>query len=493
MKTNTYPDFEILRAIVKEYIEAIGEIDFAKIEMESLNVDPQTPEEILDDLVQIVNTAKELNLIIEQSPASIYIADADGVTLRMNTSFEQMSRISRDTLRGKNTGTIEEEGVFVPSVCSLALKEGRRIISQQVLGDNIRFVTTGVPVVNEKGDVFRVTPNAILNEDIENMNTFFNSPQEEDLPDLSMNGKMVMESEAMKSVIRLADMIKDTESTILIEGETGVGKSLLARYIHRTSNRSRAKMMEINCGAIPEALLESELFGYVSGAFTGADKKGKPGIIEVCEGGTIFLDEISELPLTLQVKLLHFLQEKKIVRIGGTEEIPVNVRVIAAANKNLSAMVEDGTFREDLFYRLNVIPIVIPPLRERKEDIAPAVDMFLKKYTTLYGRGYSLQKDCMEQIERLQWHGNLRELENYIERLVLTGGKTDALRSGPQEESAAEAHRGKTMEEIEREMILEAYEQYGSSYKVAKALGISQSTANRRIRKYLAQRQERTE
>ena len=281
----------------------------------------------------------------------------------------------------------------------------------------------------------------------------------------------------------------NTESTILIGGETGVGKSMLARYIHNTGNRKDKKMIEINCGAIPPALLESELFGYAGGAFTGANKNGKPGLIELCEGGSILLDEISELPLSLQVKLLHFLQNKKITRVGGTEDILVNVRVIAATNKNLEALVEKGEFRQDLYYRLNIVPMIIPPLRERKDDIMPAVDYFIDKYTKLYGKNLPVNQKCIDYFTNSQWKGNLRELENYIERLVVTEGLVDIDNSSLfvteySTENNSEVTDTVALNALEKEMILSAYKKYGSSYKVAKALGISQSTAYRKIKKY---------
>ena len=293
----------------------------------------------------------------------------------------------------------------------------------------------------------------------------------------------------MQDIIYIADLVKNTESTILIGGETGVGKSMLARYIHNTGNRKDKKMIEINCGAIPPALLESELFGYAGGAFTGANKNGKPGLIELCEGGSILLDEISELPLSLQVKLLHFLQNKKITRVGGTEDILVNVRVIAATNKNLEALVEKGEFRQDLYYRLNIVPMIIPPLRERKDDIMPAVDYFIDKYTKLYGKNLPVNQKCIDYFTNSQWKGNLRELENYIERLVVTEGLVDIDNSSLfvteySTENNSEVTDTAALNALEKEMILSAYKKYGSSYKVAKALGISQSTAYRKIKKY---------
>ena len=470
-----------------EYLEAIKDIGFAKTEYESLTPKPVSPNELFEAIASIIDTSKSLNQIIEQCPSSIYVADVNLTTLRMNKSFENLTGIDRDTLIGRTTSSLEQDNTFIPSVCALALKEKRRVLVQQTVNSR-SFITAGTPILNEKGEIFRVITNALINEDTSKMRDYLRNLDEykQKLPE---NEKFIATSKQMQDIIYIADLVKNTESTILIGGETGVGKSMLARYIHNTGNRKDKKMIEINCGAIPPALLESELFGYTGGAFTGANKNGKPGLIEICEGGSILLDEISELPLSLQVKLLHFLQNKKITRVGGTEEIPVNVRVIAATNKNLETLVETGEFRQDLYYRLNIVPMTIPPLRERKDDIMPAVDYFIDKYTKLYGKNLPVNQKCIDYFTNSPWKGNLRELENCIERLVVTEGLVDvddhslSVASGTSE-STPETADVAALSALEKEMILTAYEKYGSSYKVAKALGMSQSTAYRKIKKY---------
>jgi len=231
-------------------------------------------------------------------------------------------------------------------------------------------------------------------------------------------GGIIYKSKKMDEVLKMAIQVAKSDATVLIRGESGVGKELVAEIIHSSSQRKDKPFIKINCAAIPENLLESELFGYKKGAFTGAiiDKKGK---FEEAEGGTIFLDEIGDMPLSLQAKLLRVLQSKEIEPIGGKPK-KVDVRIIAATNKNLEEMVKKGSFREDLFYRLNVVPIVIPPLRERKEDIKPLVEYFLEKFNKKYGKNISISKGAMRMLEIYHWPGNVRELENLIERLVLT-------------------------------------------------------------------------
>ena len=479
---------ELLK-LVENYIEFIRDNEFTQSEYEKLNKIPDTREELVHAIGTIITTAKNLNQIMEQSPTSIYVADADGVTLRINQCFEEMSGISRKELLGRKTAELENESIYQPSAIRLVLQEKRRVAVQQNNVTNRGFFVTGAPVIDEHGNIIMAVTNAILNDEIKRIGKYLMA---RDNPESIVGQKpaIIAENSTMKNILQLADLVKDTSSTIIIEGETGVGKNVLARHIHDTCNRSQKRLIEVNCGAIPEALLESELFGYDSGAFTGAKKTGKPGLIELCDGGTILFDEIGEMPMSLQVKLLHFLQNKKIIRVGGTDEIVTDVRVIATTNKRLEDMVKEGTFREDLYYRLNVVPIVIPPLRERKEDLIPMTWHFVEKYTRLYAREFSLGQEHIEHVMTNSWKGNIRELENYIERLVVTEGHLEILDQFrecvyEQHEVDPSPSEGVFMKELEKKAIIEAYNKYGSSYKVAKALGMSQSTAYRKIKKYI--------
>ncbi len=230
---------------------------------------------------------------------------------------------------------------------------------------------------------------------------------------------IVAKSKKMLEIFEIVKKIAPYKTTVLIEGESGTGKELIARAIHNISSRRNKKFIPVNCGAIPEALLESEFFGYVKGAFTGADTD-KRGLFEEANGGTLFLDEVAELPQQLQVKLLRVLQEGEIRRIGDVKSIKVDVRIIAATNKNMEREVEEGKFREDLFYRLNVVNIKIPPLRERREDIPALVSHFIDKYNNLHGKAVrKVDPDVMRVFLNYSWKGNVRELENVIERAVL--------------------------------------------------------------------------
>ncbi len=314
---------------------------------------------------------------------------------------------------------------------------------------------------------------------------------------------MVAYSPAMETVIALMQKVSSVSSTVFITGASGVGKEVVARYIHRTGNRSCEPFVKINCAAIPETLLESELFGYEEGAFTGARRSGKPGLIELASGGTLFLDEITEMPMSLQAKLLQVLQEKCLVRVGGTRQIRVDARVIAATNRDIERAVKEGCFRNDLYYRLNVIPIRVPSLVERAGDIAPLTYHFLEKWGARYGRARQISREARETLEKYGWPGNVRELENVLEFLVVT---VDApvidiehipthIRSARGKDTAEVRVSGimplrKAVEEVERQLIERASETCPSTYAIARALGVNQSTVVRKIQRLANNREE---
>lgn len=270
---------------------------------------------------------------------------------------------------------------------------------------------------------------------------------------------------------------------------------MLTNEIHRLSKRTGEPFIRVNCASIPESLIESELFGYEKGAFTGA-VKNKPGMFELANGGTLLLDEIGELPKALQPKLLRVLQEREIMRVGGTKTIPVDVRLIAATNQDLAAMVRSGEFRQDLYYRLNLIPLRIPPLRERAEDIPLLVQHFLDEFNAKYGKKKRVTDTAMQTLKLYQWPGNIRELENLLERLVIIGDETRITSSQiskiltvPEQAVSAGAEVSglglkELMENYERELLQEALSRYGTTYKAARALRTSQPTVARKAKQY---------
>ncbi len=317
--------------------------------------------------------------------------------------------------------------------------------------------------------------------------------------------EFIGKSPALRRVFQMVDKVSRTDSTVLISGESGTGKELLARLIHKKSPRSKKPFVPVNCGAIPRELMESELFGYVKGAFTGA-YRGRAGRFEVADGGTIFLDEIGDLPIDLQVKLLRVIQEKTFERVGDSTPIKVDVRIIAATNKDLEEEVKEGRFREDLFYRLNVIPIHIPPLRERKEDIPLLVNHFIEKFNR--EKGFSIEgvdEDLVKALTNYHWPGNVRELENVVERMVVLAEgnkltmddlpeKIKERRERPSESmeemlSKIELPEGginlkELLERIEEKLINQALEISGGvKEKASKLLGMKRTTLVEKLRR----------
>ena len=301
----------------------------------------------------------------------------------------------------------------------------------------------------------------------------------------------------MGKVLHLAGKVAQVTTTVLILGESGVGKEVVARFIHNASLRRNGPFVTINCGAIPQNLLESELFGYEAGAFTGAKREGKPGMIEIASLGTLFLDEISDLPLDLQVKLLQVIQERRLTRVGGIKPVEVDIRIIAATNRDLAKMVEKGEFRADLFYRLNVVPVVIPPLRHRRDDVIPLIYHFLEKHNRAHGYNKTISRNTREVLTRYPWPGNVRELENLIERLVVTVEGEEITVHDLPAYIKGEGDTGsikvvvkgimplrEAVEEVERQIIKYAQEEHETTYEMAEALGVNQSTVVRKIKKY---------
>ncbi|NHM25771.1 sigma 54-interacting transcriptional regulator [Desulfofundulus sp. TPOSR] len=306
----------------------------------------------------------------------------------------------------------------------------------------------------------------------------------------------------MKHVLDLALKAAQTTSSVLITGETGVGKEIVAEIIHRMGPRAHKPLIKVNCAAIPETLLESELFGYERGAFTGAAKEGKIGLIEAANGGTLFLDEITELPLQLQTKLLRFLQSKEFYKLGGTKANYVDVRVIAASNRNLKHLIDEGTFRQDLYYRLCVIPINIPPLRERPKDIVPLVLHFLQQYCRLYNKEKQFSPAALLALQRYGWPGNVRELQHLVEQLVILVGSNvidvnhlPAQMQLSQEQETKEKVKvivneliplKEAYEILERELLREALRTCKSARQIAKKLGVDHTTVLRKINRQKA-------
>lgn len=306
---------------------------------------------------------------------------------------------------------------------------------------------------------------------------------------------LIYRSAGMEKAISNAQKVANVNAPCLLLGESGCGKSLLAKYIHTNSNRAEKPFVTVNCAAIPHELFESELFGHVEGAFSGATKT-RGGLFAKAKGGTLFLDEISELPLPMQAKLLYAVQELEYRPVGSSETVKADVRILAASNRNLNLMVESGAFRQDLYFRLNVFDITIPPLRERPEDLVPLIHLFFNRYGKLHGKGKRLASGVRKLLSQYTWPGNVRELAHLIERLVVTVEdeiiSVDHLpasiyetQGNPAALVMASDSLDEALEAVERQLIIDSFKAYGTSRKVATALNISQSRASRLIRKHV--------
>ena len=437
---------------------------------------------------------EELNGIFESSYDGLVVCDTEGNIVKINSAWKKMMALDGEEIPCSVT-ELEQKGIIYPSATLLTLKEKRRITFIQESRNGRRFIATGNPIVDENGEITGVVTNI---RDIEELNRLRYNLINRDVKKTTYNmSGIIANSIEFGEVIELASKAARFHSTVLLLGETGVGKDIIAQYIHHISQVKEGPFIKLNCGAIPENLIESELFGYESGAFTGAKKQGKKGLFELANGGTIFLDEVGDLPLTMQVKLLQVIQDKRIQRIGGSKSIAVDARIVAATNKDLEQMVKDGTFRSDLYYRLNVIPIHIPSLRERKDDIIPLAYHFLEHFNEQYHCSKDFSPEVPPLLLEYLWPGNVRELENIIERVVVTSRQSIITA----EDFPSYFFRSKgalkgtivvnnilqlkdAMDEVERQIITRAYKTYGNTYKIAEVLGINQSTVVRKLKKW---------
>lgn len=467
-------------------------------------------EKLSSQLASVQQLNLELDAIIESSYDGVMITDHEGRGIRINNALARLTGLDASHFEGKFIKNLFETGIFeYESITVKALREGRTVNSiQKVSTTGKEVFVTGNPIFDADGKVARVVTNVRdltelnrLNKELHESKLLASRYQTElsrlIVEQLSKE-KVIAKSPGMMEIFNLAVRAAQTDATVLILGESGVGKEVLSRVIHNASSRAGiGTFVQINCGAIPENLLESELFGYEGGAFTGASREGKPGMFEIADRGTLLLDEIGDLPTNLQVKLLRVLQEHEMFRIGGTKPIKLDVRIIAATNQNIWERVQEGVFREDLFYRLNVLPIEVPPLRARKEDILLLAMHFIQLYNEKYRVEKRLDPACLPILESYSWPGNVRELQNVLERLlVLTDGdiieaeqvQKQLTKFGNRSHSPISVNELMPIQEakemLEKKLISMAFEAYPSIRKAAEALGIDHSNILRKAAKY---------
>ncbi len=368
-----------------------------------------------------------LDALNEHYMESIFITDGDGNVIYVNEVGAKRIGPEREKILGRNVMDLVDEGVYDKSTTMTAIHTKSEAISALTYRAKDSSISRSVPVFDEEGNIKMVVTtnmskehNKEWEEIIRNERAELTRMQRElDHLRLKEHSRIIAISPAMQSVMQTIHAIAPTDSNVVILGESGTGKDVMARYIHENSLRSDKAYISVNCAAIPEQLLESELFGYEAGAFTGALSKGKIGLFEAASGGTIFLDEIGDMPLALQTKLLRAIENREIRRVGGVKNIPVDVRIICATNVDLKQMVAEKTFREDLFYRLSVFVVQLPPLRDRKEDIIPLAESFLAELNEKYDEQKVLTQISIETMLSHRWPGNIRELRNVIERIFV--------------------------------------------------------------------------
>lgn len=450
--------------------------------------------------------------LVDHAENGYMIANGEGLILYTNRAYLRAVAQGREMV-GHYMQEYVENGDIARSSLLMAIEEKRKVsIVTETNGVNGRrtAIVTSTPYFDVHGEIDKVVTQSRDQTELEDLRRQIrllethlekNSLQGSDKPDYGAD--VIVVSRRMRQVMDLASKIKDVSSTVLLLGESGVGKEVVAQYIRRNSSYRDKPFVAVNCSALSEALLESELFGYVGGSFTGANKAGKKGFFEAAQDGILFLDEIGEISLLLQVKLLRALEDKAVTRVGDYRRIPINVRIISATNKDLRQLVQEKRFREDLYYRLNVVSIQIPALRERPDDILPLALFYLHRYNQMYAMSKRFSKAAIQRLQHYSWPGNIRELKNVVERLVVTSGsslirETDLTFLNLEEnqlgylpdESAFSVQVNdvvpleQAVEAVEKQLLLLAKQKYKSSRKMAQHLSVSRATICRKLNKY---------
>lgn len=466
-------------------------------------------EESIQELEWVRNLNEDLKALYSSSNEEIIVLNGEGKIVRLAGDFlkDFWGVEHPDELIGKNLFDMHREGLYQYDLFERAHKKKGKFVFVHENKKGCKVWSSATPVFYQD----KLEKIVMISRDITEINQLReelkierkrSDQYKQELDQMMMRNqvdkKLIYRSKVMEDVVDQIKRIAMVDSTVLLYGESGVGKEVFAQTIHQNSRRKEHPLVRVNCGAIPESLIESEFFGYVKGAFTGADQNGRAGFFEQAHQGTIFLDEITELPLNLQVKLLRVLQEKEVMRIGDTKSIKVDVRVIAATNRNIKRLVEENKFREDLYYRLNVIPVHIPPLRERTGDVMMLSLFFLEQFNRLYQLDKKLSQDAFDVLESYHWPGNVRELQNMIERLVvtsrgqtITGEEVMSILFGESKSKVVKPILGSIMplqeavDDLESQLIRAALQKYGTAAKAAKVLQVSPATMSRKINRLL--------
>jgi PAS domain S-box-containing protein len=473
----------------------------------SADLDQAVPD---NTTLQFLN--RYLEAIFDSSSDGIWVCDGKGKVLSINTASAKLNGIKPSEVVGKNVNDLLDDREFDKSVTAKVIASGRQETVMQFISRTKRFLlSTGTPSLDKNGNIDLI----VINErDMTELNMLRKQVEEsqkanekftEELSELSLleleRNSIIAESSRMRQILQMSLKLSHLgASNILILGESGTGKGLLAKLIHKNSKRRKKAFVEINCAALPENLLEAELFGYEKGAFTGAGNKGKIGLFELANNGTLFLDEIGDMPLALQAKLLKYLDNQEIRRVGGTESIKISCSIVAATNQNLQSLVRKKEFREDLYYRLNSFTLELPPLRERSDDISGLILHYLAEFNTKYGCSKTLSPNGMRMLQSYSFPGNIRELKSIIENGVVlsdashidefiqasVGGELPVARHNfIQSDNPAESlHLHTRLAETEKRCLQRVRKQYSTTREIAAVLGISQPSVVRKLKKY---------
>ena len=451
---------------------------------------------LLEELAELRVLKAEYNALFETSFDGIVLSDGDGATLKINKEYVRITNVKPEEILGRTMRELLNKGVLDRVATWKELKKGKPVTVHQKLYTGKSMLVTSTPVFDPNTNkIVRVISNC---RDLTELNKL-----QEQLKKSAAENKLVMDeisrlraeklaeaevisrSVEMERIVSMALRIAEFDTTTLITGESGSGKDVIAKLIHKSSPRKSGPFVKINCGAIPENLIESELFGYEKGAFTGASQEGKAGVFEMASSGTLFMDEIGELSPRMAVGLLNVLQDKKITRVGSSKAVKIDTRVIAATNADLAKLVDLGKFRSDLFFRLNVININIPPLRDRPDDIQALCLQFLKEFNKLYRKEIKIDHQALGKLTSYYWPGNVRELRNLVERLVImSDNNVITLNNIPISQPRTSPKKIEPTPPPKIDEIEKLYDKYRSTRKVAAILRCHQSTIVRRLNKY---------
>ncbi len=454
---------------------------------------------------------RQLEAIFKSSSDGIWVCSSKGEIIRLNKASERLNGIRAEEVIGKNVSIMEEKGIVDRNVTPEVLRTGRKVSALQYINRTKKYLlVTGTPVLDRNGDLTMV----VVNErDMTSLNAIkaklehsykLTEKAKDELLELSLKEsgmtEFVAECEQMKEVCRAAIKLSKLEtSTILLLGESGTGKGLMAKFIHKNGTHQKKPFVQIHCPALPEHLLEAELFGYERGAYTGARTQGKVGLIELAEGGSLFLDEIGDLPMAVQAKLLKYLDDNEVMRLGGVQPRKINCTVIAATNRNLKELVRKRRFRQDLYFRLDMFTLVIPPLRDRPEDVLQLVQTYLRQFNKKHKAGKRISADAFDVLQRYPFPGNVRELKNIIEKAVVmcdenllddylyrSIGRQVSLSCAVPERQVprAQVNLSEELQKVERDLVAGAMRRSSSTAGLARELGVSQPTAYRKMKKY---------